>query len=125
MCLGIDANGFSSCPGTHIGVAVHMVKGEFDAQLQWPFKGAITIELVDMSKGGKNYEVDIVEESSHLEKDYETIFSRVMEADRSPAGWGFAEFISHKNLYKPKQGRKFLSNDTLYFKVTKVMVNNI
>lgn len=122
MCLGIDANGFSSSTGTHIGIAVYMMRGEFDTELEWPFKGAITIELLDQSGGGKNYAVNVVEENSYNEKDYETIFSKVTETERSPEGWGFAEFISHKNLYKPKQGRKYLNNDSLYFKVTKIVV---
>ena len=122
MCLGIDVNGFSHSPSTHLGVAIYMMRGEFDNDLQWPFKGIITVELV---RGRNNYAVDIVEENSHLEHDYKDIFSGVTSGERSAEGWGFTEFISHKNLYKPRKGRRYLEKDTLHFKITRILVNSI
>ena len=38
MCLRVTANGQSSGRGTHITVAVYLMKGEFDDQLEWPFR---------------------------------------------------------------------------------------
>ena len=124
MCLGVDANGFQPSPSTHLGVAVYMMKGEFDNNLQWPFRGAMTLELVDHGTTWKNYSVNIVEESSHLDQDYEDIFSRVTEGERSEEGWGFTDFISHRHLYKPKRGRMYLSNDSLVFRVTNIRVSS-
>ena len=56
MCLSIHSNGWSKGKGTHVGVVVHMMKREFDSHLKWPFKGEITVELVDQKVGGVNYE---------------------------------------------------------------------
>ena len=125
MCLGIDANGYCRGPSRHLGVAVYMMRGEFDRLLQWPFRGVISVELVDQNGGGKNYSVDIVEEASHSERDYMDIFSKVTKGERRREGWGLAEFISHKCLYKPKQGRKYIYNDSVHFKVAKVIVQTI
>ena len=125
MCLGVDANGFSDSTGTHVGVAIYMLKGEFDAQLQWPFKGVVTIELVNQKEQGKNYVIDIVEESSHLERDYDDIFSKLTRGERSREGWGFTEFMSHRDLYKPRDGREFLRNDSLQLRVTKVVISSV
>ena len=122
MCLGIDANGFCPSLSNHLGVALYMMKGEFDSSLQWPFKGVVTIELVNHSTRGKNYTIDIVEENSHLERDYKDIFSRVTKGDRSEEGWGFAKFISHKQLLKPTTGRQYLDNNSLIFRVSKVVM---
>ena len=122
MCLGIDANGFCHSPSTHLGVAVYMMRGEFDDNLQWPFKGLITVELVNHSLDGKNYEIDIVEEDSHLEEDYNAIFSRVRKGEKSKEGWGFTRLISNKQLLKSKAGRQYIYNDSLTFRVTKIIM---
>ena len=124
MCLGIDANGFKPNPSTHLGVALYMMRGEFDDSLQWPFVGTIKLELVDQSPVGKNYSFNIVEETSSTDEDYEDIFSRVTEGERSDEGWGFTELISHKHLFKSRRGRQYLNNDSLTFRVTKIRVNS-
>ena len=41
MCLTMHLNGYKQARGTHISVYVHMMSGEFDDHLQWPFPGAI------------------------------------------------------------------------------------
>ena len=56
MCLSIFANGWGTGKGTHVSVGVYMMKGEFDSHLKWPFKGEITVELVNQKEGGKNHE---------------------------------------------------------------------
>ena len=47
LCLKVDANGFSSAKGTHVSVAVRLMRGQFDDQLQFPFNGKITIQLIN------------------------------------------------------------------------------
>ncbi|CAI8020339.1 TNF receptor-associated factor 4 [Geodia barretti] len=124
MCLGIDANGFKPNPSAHLGVALYMMRGEFDDALQWPFSGTIKLELVDQSPAGKNYSFTIVDETSHTDEDYEDIFSRVTEGERSEEGWGFTELISHKHLLKGRRGRQYMNNDSLAFRVSKIRVSS-
>ena len=117
MCLSVDANGWASGEGTHVGLAVYMMKGEFDSHLQWPFKGEITVELVNQKEGGKNYINRI--------PDLEEVCERVTEGERASKGWGMEEFIAHTDLYKPEENKEYLLNDTFIFRVTNVVVTSI
>ena len=56
MCLRVDANGFIIGKGTHVSVGVYFMKGEFDSQLQWPFKGEVKVQLVNQREGGEHFE---------------------------------------------------------------------
>ena len=123
MCLNIDANGWSTGEGTHVSVFICMMKGEFDSHLKWPFKGEITVELVNQKEGGKNYERKPVEHTDSDECDRN--FQRVTEGERAGKGWGYPKFISHADLYKPEKGKEYLLNDTLIFRVTKVVVTSV
>ncbi|CAI8027873.1 TNF receptor-associated factor 6 [Geodia barretti] len=100
-----------------------MMKGEFDSHLKWPFKGEMTVELVNQKEGGEKYEQKPVEHCDPIEHD--NPFQRVTEGDRSKKGWGLAEFISHSDLYNPEEGKEYLVNDTLIFRVTNVEVTSV
>ena len=45
MCLKVLANGEGKGKGTHVSVFIHLMRGEFDDDLKWPFNGKITIQL--------------------------------------------------------------------------------
>ena len=45
MCLEMYPNGFQSGVNTHLSLFVHIMRGEFDDVLQWPFTGRITIDI--------------------------------------------------------------------------------
>ena len=125
MCLCFQANGWGSGKDTHVGVSVHMMKGEFDSHLQWPFKGEITVQLVNQKEGGEHYEEKPVTTSSSTSDEYNDVFCQCTEGDRSNEGWGLGEFISHTDLYKPEEGKEYLKNDTLKFRVTDIVVNSV
>ena len=124
MCFNIDANGWDAGEGTHVGVCVYMMKGEFDSHLKWPFKGEITVELVNQKEGGKNYAKNYaIKPVKHRDSEkYNEDFQRVTEGERAETGWGYPQFLSHADLYKPEEGKEYLLNDTLIFRVTKVEV---
>ena len=124
MCLKFYANGQGDGYGTHVGVFVHMMKGEFDSHLKWPFKGEITVELVNQKEGGENCERQPVGHSDPDDNDDYDVFQRVTEGEREETGWGLADFISHSDLYKPEDGKEYLVNDTLIFRVTNVEVTS-
>ena len=122
MCFNIDANGLDIGEGTHVSVGVWMMKGEFDSHLKWPFKGEITVELVNQKEGGENHERNIGHTYS---EERDSVFQRVTERERAGKGWGYPQFISHADLYKPENGKEYLLNDTLIFRVTKVEVTSV
>ena len=113
MCLKIYANGNGYCNGTHVSVFVSMMKGEFDSHLQWPFKGEVTVQLVNQREGGDNYE----EESAYC-------FQRVIEGGVEK-GLGYPKFISHDALYNPEEGKEYLKNNTLKFKIIETVVISV
>ena len=47
ICLSVSvcANGQGDGKDTHVTVAVHLMRGEFDDLLKWPFRGEVTIQL--------------------------------------------------------------------------------
>ena len=51
MCLCVWPNGFGDGEGTYLGVTVHLMRGEFDDHLKWPFRGDITYVLLDQEGG--------------------------------------------------------------------------
>ena len=119
MCLKVYASGCGNGKGTHVSVAVHMMKGEFDSHLKWPFKGEVTVELVNQKEGGVNYERKPVK--LH---DPERNFQRVTEGERG-SGRSYAKLISQADLYKPDEDKEYLLNDTLIFRVTKIEVTSV
>ena len=123
MCLNIDANGWGSGEGTHVSVFVYMMKGEFDSHLKWPFKGMITVELVNQKEGGEKCERKPVTHECHASGS--KVFHRVTEGERAETGRGYDKFISHSDLYKPEEGKEYLVNDTLIFRVTNVEVTSV
>ena len=50
MCLNVSANGDDDSKGTHVSsvsVFIHLMHGEFDDNLKWPFWGKITLQLLN------------------------------------------------------------------------------
>ena len=123
MCLKVTANGWGSGKGTHVSLGVNLMKREFDSHLQWPFKGEITVELVNQKEGGENLIRKPLAPADY-DKCYKN-FQRVTEGERASGGWGFSTFIAHTDLYKPEENKEYLLNDTLIFRVTNVEVTSL
>ena len=51
--LRVNANGHGDGEGSHISVFVHLMRGEFDDHLKWPFRGDITIQLLNQLEDKK------------------------------------------------------------------------
>ena len=96
--------------GTHVGVAIHLMLGENDNILTWPFQTAkIKIELLNQLTNGNHHTHTILFNPDKVS----ATCQRVVGRERSPRGNGTCKFISHKSL----NGR-YLVNDTLFFRVT-------
>ena len=123
MCLRIDASGLDDAEGTHVSIYVHMMSGEFDSHLQWPFKGEVCVQLINQKEGGQHLERTLVDETCSAMEDYNSIFSK-MDVHTARDGWGISRFISHADLYKPTEGKEYLKNDTLKLRVTKMIATS-
>ena len=50
LCLRLYMDGDGSGKGTHLSYFLTIMRGEFDALLQWPFKQAVSLILLDQDK---------------------------------------------------------------------------
>lgn len=111
MCLQVNANGLGQGKGTHMSTYIHMMRGEFDDQLMWPFRGHISVQLVDQERESDHFHHTFhFTDAAPLE-----VRERQRERERSQHGRGPSKFILLTEL-RPK----YLKNDCLRFRITKV-----
>ena len=120
MCLIVDANGHGSGEGTHVSVFVNLMRGEYDDDLLWPFRGDIKFQLC-------NCREDMGHIKHRLDFDGAGVAAeRVTEGERADdAGWG-GDIIPHTALcYDTSKNTEFLVNDSLKFRVTALKLKNL
>ena len=113
MCIGVYPNGDGKAKGTHVSVYAHLMKGENDDYLPWPFTGKVTIELLNQ-----------LEDNNHRSKtttfpaDGE-VSRRVVTGERASSGRGYSLYISHSVLtYKAAKNCQYLKDDRLHFRIS-------
>ena len=104
LCLRVTANGQGSGKGTHITVAVYLMKGEFDNQLEWPFRGDITIQLLNQHEDGVDH-TRIIHEAQG-----ERGIGR--DAEKFISAWGINKFKAHSELYP-----MYVKHDSIKFRI--------
>ena len=103
--LQVVADGSGHGKGTHVSVRVHLMKGENDAKLEWPFKGQIIVRLLNWR-----------EDKQHVEK-----VINFSDDDPSSIGLGYDRFVAHVDLdYSPEENTEYLCDDMLCFQVYKI-----
>ena len=115
MCLNVDANGNGDGNGSHVSVFVNMMKGEYDDSLKWPFRGDITIQLLNQIGDDDRHHVNTV----HIIGDT-NISQRVLKRERSAGGFGIYGFIPHRDLTP-----RYLKDDCLMFCVKEVKIKSV
>ncbi len=82
MKIRVEANGSRKGSGSHVSVFACIVKGKYDENLNWPFVGDITFQLLNQLED-KNHYSNILNITSYYNM---TIFS--------DSCWGLAQFYS-------------------------------
>ena len=117
MCLSVDTNGQGSDAVRHMTVIVYIMRGEYDDNLVWPFRGDVILHLVN-----RKVDEGHVERTIHFnDSTPDDVAGRVMEGERAPRGWCLDQFISHSALGYGRN-TEFFDKDTLEFRVTSVKV---
>ena len=107
MCLRVDANGNGTGKGTHVSVFTCLMRGEFDSHLKWPFRGTVTIQLVNQ-----------LEDKEHLTETTDGCAARVTDGGRSLHIWGKHKFILHTKLGLNVTNKcQYLKDDCLIFRI--------
>ena len=120
MCLRVNSNGRGSGTGTHVSVYVHLMRGEYDSRLVWPFKGDITLQLVNHNNDHLERIVSFSDVSVA-----DGIANRVTSGDRATKGWGKQKFISHTDVESSSSTSRYIDNNSLTFRITKVEVYSV
>jgi len=118
LCVRIDANGYGKQRGTHVSLFICLMRGEYDDELSWPFRGEITVELLDQnaqnSREGKHHSCTI-----HFDDSNHSYGQRVVLGEKRIAGWGESQFIPHFKLYQDQDSMvQYLKDDCLKFRVS-------
>ena len=112
MCLKAHANGIGDGKGTHMSVYTHLMKGENDNNLKWPFRGTITVTLLNQLQP----DIHHLGKIAYDEGTSEDASGRVREGRAQ--GWGYHKFIPHTVITSnTQQNITFLRNDCLNFSV--------
>ena len=101
MCIEVLPNGAGDSEGTHVAVYAKMLNGSFDDNLNWPFLGSISIEILNQL----------------FDKNH---FCRTLHVDEAcnmhpGKSWGYSKFVCHSSLNSISAN--YLEGDTLYFRV--------
>ena len=111
MCLRVYANGLGDGEGTHLSLYVYLMRGEFDDQLKWPLRGAVTIQLVNQEE-----DKDHVMRTAHFDEGSSAeTNNRVLKRGRATKAPGIRKFVSQSDLYP-----KFLNDDCIKLRIKKV-----
>ena len=95
-----------------ISVYCHLMRGENDNHLKWPYKGTITITLLNQLEDSEH-----VTKSLYLGKSVDAVRRPESNKIRNDIGYGYPEFISLSELERFTAHKKYLMNDTLYLKI--------
>ena len=114
--LRVDANGSGRGNGTHVSLFVCLMKGENDTQLTWPFKGDISIQMLNWREDNQHKE-KIIPFNDNADIKYR---SKVIKGERGE-GLGYSQFIHIADLeYDPKKNCAYLQDDTLCIKILNI-----
>ena len=112
MCIRVTDDSLKKGTGVHISVFVHLMQGEYDADLVWPFRGTITLQLVNHRNTKQNLK-HTVQFDNHTCDDYS---GPVRGNKIASAGWGY-DFISLKS-----KDTEYLKDDSVEIRVTQIKV---
>ena len=110
MCLCVlpKINGF-------VLVYTCFMKGPFDDHLKWPFRGEITIQIVN-----QNGDHDHVEKT--FPYNYDVNAGRVTDEERA-IGWGNSIILAHTDLgYNGERKTQYLKDDIIIVRVVRVKI---
>ena len=115
MCLKVRPSGIGNvyATGTRLTVAVTLMRGEHDDTLKWPYKGAITVQLLNQKRDQEHVEFT----SNFCHEEAHDSASRVTSGERNMKGFG-PDLIPHTTLESTTGTVQYLHNDSLKWRVT-------
>ena len=115
--LLIYANGLNKAQGKGISLYVHLLKGENDNKLKFPFRGELLVQLLNSRGDHFNVEQSVMfDERNDPDGKYG---GQVRFFGRAIYGYGFDDFICHDVLeFRESTNTQYLrDDDSLHFRI--------
>ena len=118
MCIKVYPNGCGDGIGTHISIFTSLMRGPYDDHLKWPFRGEITVQIVNQAGDHSHFENTI----PYNDDTPEVTADRVVGKERG-GGLGFPEFLPLTDLeYNAKNKTQYLKDDIIIVRVVSVVI---
>ncbi len=106
MDIRVYTNGYEEGEGSHVSVVAFVIEGKFDDDLNWPFVGKVTFELLNQ-----------LEDKNHHSMELE--LTPEVNIHAGGDGRGHPEYIHHSELSRDWiYNTQYLKDDTLYFRIS-------
>ena len=117
LCVKVYANGKAAGHTSHISVVVHIMRGENDNNLSWPFMGEITLEILNQDEDRYHHTKILKFPCKLCSENAQTI-----TGECNTNGYGYQKFIPHHALYNVRP--TYIINDELFFRVSAYATQN-
>ena len=118
MCIRVETNGFGSGKGTHMSIYACLMQGPHDDHLKWPFRGEITIQIVNQAGDHSHFEKTV--HYSDMTSDAHA--GRVIDKEKAK-GLGKSKFLAHTDLhYNAAKKTQYLKDDIIIVRVVRVKI---
>ena len=126
--LLVYAYGKEEREGESVSVYVHLKKGQYDDTLQFPFRGEVTVQMVNVYDDSDklDHTQRVIPFDSDTDPDG-TSGARATGKDQyNQYGIGYANFIPHDQLQRndKKQSQYINDNDCVTFRITNITVES-
>ena len=112
LTLSVNPNGYGSDKGTHVSVFIYLMRGPNDDNLQFPFNGIFTVQMLNWKEDNHHCE-ESIEFDDVVSIQYR---QQVTTGDRAAEGWGKGGFMSHNELLTSNS--RYLDNDRMCFRIS-------
>ena len=99
-----------------ISIFCHIMQGENDDHLRWPYKGIVAITLLNQLEDSQHVTRSM--RLGHCVEHAKAVQKPESDAIRNDDGWGYHEFFSLSKVESSTAHTQYLMNDTLYLKIS-------
>ena len=118
MCIELNPNGCGDGKGTHVSVFTYFMRGPYDDHLKWPFRGKITVQIVNQAGDHSHVEKTI----PYNNETRKVNAGRVIDKERG-GGLGFHQFLPLTDLhYNAAKKTQYLKDDIIIVRVVSVKI---
>lgn len=136
MCVKVWPGGVLDGKGSYVSVACHIVRGEHDAELKWPFCGNVHLRLTNQRSNDDGHCDHFIRYTHRTPRHIsgrvaarrlgsccrDGAASSTRETLETSQGNYLVRYIAHSHLCDKAAGTQYLLNDKLQFIVTKIEV---